>query len=162
VAQSIHKDGHVWVFAQIDIAAPLDVVWSVLTDFQNWPVWKKGVTKMRLIGPLELSSELHWTSWGVNIVSFIQQVSPKRNFIWSGYTLGIKAIHTWSIQPGKDGVFVHSEESFEGLPARIFAFLIRPVLKHSLKQGLLQLKHECEGRQKIPASTWSRPICRSR
>lgn len=65
-----------WELAQIHIAAPANNVWSVLTDFQNWPAWNKKVTKMRSNGQLAVSGEIHWKRWGVPVVSFIHSVEP--------------------------------------------------------------------------------------
>ncbi len=125
--------------ADIHIAAPVEVVWEILTDFENWPHWNKTVTKMRVSGPLAAGMVFCWKA-GVNITSTLQEVSPRTRIVWTGRTLGIKAVHTWSFRPEAGGVRVQTEESFAGLPARIFALSMRRMLRNSLAQGLSHLK----------------------
>ncbi len=129
--------------AEIQITAPAEVVWKVLTDFEQWPAWNKVVTKMRVDGPLAPGTEFHWKA-GVNIASRIQELVPPNRISWTGRTLGIKALHVWSLRAGQGGVLVRTEESFDGLPARIFASRMRRLLRKSLEEGLAYLKHECE------------------
>ena len=147
MAISPYGNPEVWELAQIHIADPANSVWSVLTDFQNWPVWNKKVTKMRLNGQLALSGEIHWKRWGVPVVSFIQSVEPTQHIKWAWRSLGMRAIRVWSVIPAKDGVIVHTEQIYAGLLAAIFAPLMRLAVKHSLNDELSYLKHECEAHQ---------------
>lgn len=137
--------------AEIHIAAPLQVVWEVLTDFESWPTWNKSVTKMRIDGPLAPGTKFHWKA-GTNIASTIQEVSPRTRIVWTGRTLVIKAVHVWLIQTEKSGVLVQTEESFPGLLPRVFASRMRRLLRNSLEQGLECLRHESETRLNKPVS----------
>lgn len=148
----IDRNAPVWESAEIHISAPLEIVWAVLTDFANWPKWNKSVTRMRLNGPVAPRTEFQWKGGGANIVSTIQDVSPKTRILWTGRTFGIKAIHVWSFRPESDGVVVKTEESFAGVLQRILKSQMRRLLKKSLEEGLSDLRRECEASKQNAAS----------
>jgi uncharacterized protein YndB with AHSA1/START domain len=148
----IDRNAPVWESAEIHISAPLETVWSVLTDFANWSKWNVSVTKMRLDGPVAPGTEFHWKGGGANIVSTIQELSPRTRILWTGRTFGIKAIHVWSFRPENDGVVVSTEESFAGVLPRILKSQMRRLLKKSLEEELSYLRRECEARKQSAAS----------
>jgi len=147
----IDRNAPVCESAEAAIAAPVETVWSVLTDFAGWTTWNKNVTKMSINKPVASGTEFRWKGGGANIVSVIQIVEPPSRIVWTGRTFGIKAVHSWSLRSANGGSVVRTEESFSGVLARILNSQMRRMLKRSLEEGLAYLKQECETRHRQPA-----------
>jgi uncharacterized protein YndB with AHSA1/START domain len=128
------------------IRAPLHLVWSVHTSIADWSRWNPDVQSISIAGPFQPGTEFHWKSGGTSIVSKIEEVDPKRRIVWTGRTFGVRAIHVWTFTERGDGVWVHTEESFEGFVALLFAGAVRRALGSTLQKGLTALKKECERR----------------
>ena len=130
--------------AEALVRAPLDVVWSVQTNFTEWSRWNPDVEYVDMEGPLAPGTEFRWKAAGAAITSELQEVEPKRRIVWTGKILGIRAVHVWAFEEQAEGILVRTEESFEGLLARLFAKSMRRMLASSLIKGLEALKTECE------------------
>jgi len=129
------------------IKAPIGTVWRVLSDLENWPSWNESVTKIKVDGPLQVGTSFVWVGGGSKIVSRLEQVDPPKRIAWSGKTFGIRAMHVWELSGKGEGTQVHTEESFEGLVARLFRGYAKKVLAKALDQGLSSLKAEAEARK---------------
>ncbi len=134
--------------AEALIRAPLDVVWSVQTNFTEWSRWNPDVAYVDMEGPLAPGTEFRWKSGGAAITSELKEVEFKRRIVWTGKILGIRAIHVWMFEEQADGVLVRTEESFDGLLVRLFARSMRRMLDSALSNGLDALKSECERSQR--------------
>lgn len=128
------------------VAAPLEVVWEVLTGFDQWPRWNPDVKSMSYDGPLTPGSQFRWKAGPGTIVSTLEQVEPPRLVRWRGRTMSIGAIHEWRLEPRDGGTAVETEESFAGLAARLFRGPLQKTLDKTLDQGLEHLKREAERR----------------
>jgi len=131
---------------EIEIAAPPEVVWEVLTGFGQWPQWNPDVKSMSFEGPVAPGSEFRWKAGPGTIVSTLEEVDPPRLVRWRGRTMSISAIHEWRLEPTGGGTRVETEESFGGLLARLFRGSLEKTLDRSLEQGLEHLKVEAERR----------------
>jgi hypothetical protein len=132
--------------AGAEIAAPPEVVWDVLTRFEDWPDWNPVVKSMSVSGPLEPGVEFRWKAGPGTIVSTLEQVEPPRQIRWRGRTMSIKANHEWRLEPRGAGTHLETEESFSGLLARLFRRPTQKMLDKSLSEGLEHLKREAERR----------------
>ena len=132
--------------AEIEIEAPPQFVWEVLTRFENWPNWNPEVKSMSFAGPLAPGSEFHWKAGPGTIVSTLDRIEPPRYIAWRGRTLTIDAYHEWWLEPRDGGTHVRTEESFSGLLARLLRGTLQKTLDKSLAEGLGHLKREAEGR----------------
>jgi hypothetical protein len=128
----------------IDIDAPPEVVWGVLTDFGRWPEWNPDVKSMSFAGPLAPGSEFRWKAGPGTIVSTLEQVEAPRFVRWRGRTMSIKAIHEWRLESHDGGTRVETEESFSGTLARLLRGTLQKTLDKSLDEGLEHLKREAE------------------
>ena len=126
------------------IRAPLDVIWTTLTNIAEWSRWNPDVSSVDLRGPLAPGTEFRWKSGGASIVSTLQEIDPKRRIAWTGRTLGIRAAHVWTFTEQAEGVLVRTEESFDGLIVRLFSGAMRRMLASSLEKSLSALRTECE------------------
>jgi len=132
--------------AEIDIEAPPQVVWDVLTRFENWPNWNPDVKSMSFPGPLAPGSEFRWKAGPGTIVSTLDRIEPPRHIAWRGRTLTINAYHEWWLEPRHGGTHVRTEESFFGLLARLLRGTLQKTLDKAFEGGLEYLKHEAERR----------------
>jgi uncharacterized protein YndB with AHSA1/START domain len=132
--------------SEIDVSAPPEVVWDVLTQFERWPQWNPEVKSMSFEGPLAADSEFRWKAGPGTIISTLEQVEPPRFIRWRGRTLSVKATHEWRLEPSGAGTHVETEESFAGVLARLLKGQFQKTLDKSLSEGLEHLKREAERR----------------
>ena len=78
------------------------------------------------------------------ISSRIERVEPPLLIAWTGNTLGIKAIHVWRLKAQNGSTLVRTEESYDGLVARILRRALQKTLDGVLERGLRYLKAEVE------------------
>jgi uncharacterized protein YndB with AHSA1/START domain len=108
----------VFAASEIEIAAPPEAVWEVLTKFENWPTWNRDVKSMSVEGPVAEGTIFRWRAGPGTITSTIGLVEPPHLIAWTGKTFGVNAIHYWWLEPRDGKTFVRTEESYEGLVAR--------------------------------------------
>lgn len=135
---------------EVEIAAPPEVVWEVLTGFERWPDWNPDVKSMSFAGPVEPGSEFRWKAGPGTIVSTLEEVDPPRYIRWRGLTLSIKAVHEWRFEASAGGTRVETEESFSGFLARLFRGSLQKTLDRSTESGIEHLKRESERRAATP------------
>lgn len=131
---------------EIDIAAPAEVVWEVLTDFDRWPQWNPEVKSMSWDGPLAPGSAFRWKAGPGRIVSTLEEVDRPRYVRWRGRTMSIAAIHEWRFEERDGGTHVETNESFSGVLARLLRGSLQKQLDRALEAGLDHLKREAERR----------------
>jgi uncharacterized protein YndB with AHSA1/START domain len=132
--------------AEVDIAAPPQTVWDVLTRFENWPNWNSDVKSMSFEGPLAPGSMFRWKAGPGTILSTLDRVEPPRYISWQGKTLTIDAYHEWWLEPRDGGTHVRTEETFSGLLAKILRGTLQKTLDKSFDAGVERLKRESERR----------------
>lgn len=130
----------------IEIDAPPELVWNVLTAFAEWPRWNPDVKSMAVEGPLEPGTTFRWKAGPGTIVSTLEEVDAPRSVRWRGRTMSIKALHRYRLEPRDGGTHVETEESFSGVLARLLRGSLQKTLDRSLEQGLEHLKREAERR----------------
>jgi len=128
------------------IDAPPEVVWDVLATFEDWPSWNPDVKSMSIDGPVAPGTQFRWKAGPGTISSTLQEVDPPRLIAWSGRTFGVNAFHVWRLEPRDAQTLVHTEETFDGLIARLFRGRMRKTLTEGLESGLRHLKAEAERR----------------
>jgi uncharacterized protein YndB with AHSA1/START domain len=129
---------------EIAIAASPESVWEVLTAFERWPAWNPDVKSMSLNGPVAPGSTFRWKAGPGTITSEIQLVEPPRRIVWTGHTLGIRAIATWRLERREGATLARVAESFEGILPRALRRLLQSTLDRSLADGLRHLRIEAE------------------
>jgi hypothetical protein len=137
--------------SEIEIVAAPTVVWEVLTDIEEWPSWKSDVESVSMQGGLAEGSAFRWKAGPGTITSVLQAVEPPRRIAWSGKTLGIQAMHVYALETRNGTTLVRTEESYDGLIARLFRGPLQKTLNRSLESGLRDLKAESERRTTHPA-----------
>ena len=128
------------------IHAPLDLVWSVQTNLEQWQAWNPDVTTMDVRGPIKPGTAFLWKAGGVSIHSVLRVVESPRRIVWTGRTMGIHAVHAWNFQETEAGVHVLTEESFDGLLVKLLPGIMQRMLYSALEKGVQALKAESERR----------------
>ena len=156
--------------AQTTVQAKRRTVWDVLADPERWPDWNPDIREVSLKGPMAPGTEFSWKAGPGRIRSRLQIVDPPSKIVWTGRTFGIRAVDAFRLEEALGGgTLVVQEESWSGLPARLFRKRLRRMLQDSLAAGLQALKAEAErrdalqkpSRRRISLSTVSSPCCRS-
>ena len=131
---------------EVQIAAPPETVWEVISDIAAWPSWNTDVKSMKLEGPVAPGSTFRWKAGSSSLVSTLKVVDPPREIAWTGVTMGIHAVHVFRLEPSDGGTRAHSAESFRGLIPTVFRGYSRKVLQRGIDRILALLKTEAERR----------------
>jgi len=131
---------------EIDIRASPAVVWEVLADVAGWPAWNPDVSRASIDAALRPGTVFRWKAGPGTIVSTIRQADRPSRLGWTGRTLGIRAKHAYRLEQSSAGTRVTTEESWDGLPVRLFTTAMRRTLSKSVAGGLKHLKAEAERR----------------
>lgn len=144
--QGVNERAPVVGAGEIEIAADPQVVWDVLTAFDDWPSWNREVKSMSMNGAVVRGTTFRWKAGPGTITSTIERVEPPRLIAWTGKTLGIRAIHFYWLEPRDGKTFVRTKESYEGLVASVLRGPLKNTLNRALADGLQSLKAEAERR----------------
>ena len=128
----------------IEIDAPVGNVWNILANINRWPEWNDDIKSAKLEGKLQPGTVFKWKSGPGTITSTLQAVEPGRLIAWTGQTMGIKAVHIWHLEAKAGKTVVTTEESWDGLPARLLKGYSRKMLEDAICSGLKKLKAAAE------------------
>jgi uncharacterized membrane protein len=142
----IDQNAPVIAHEQVLIAADVQTVWDVLSDIERWPRWNEGVRSVAVHGPVAPGTTFHWKAGPGTIKSRLAEVDAPRRIVWTGVTLGIRAVDAYSLEASDGGTLVRQGESWDGLLARLFRSRMERTLRSGLRDGLRSLKAEAERR----------------
>ncbi|HWN22464.1 MAG TPA: SRPBCC family protein [Gaiellaceae bacterium] len=142
----INTDAPAVARGKIEVAAPPEVVWAVLTGIADWPSWNPDVKSATLDGPLAAGTQFRWKAGPGTITSTLRSVEPPRRIEWTGTTVGIKAIHVHQFEQQGEKTIVRSAESWDGLPVRLLRGSMAKTLQKAVDSGLRHLRAEAERR----------------
>jgi len=130
---------------EILIHAPIEKVWEILIDIENWNSWQPDITAAKLEGPLEAGTTFRWKAKGLKIVSTLHTVIQHKQIGWTGVSLGMYAIHNWMFEAHGETTLGITEESLSGWLTRLMILLDPHFLEKSLETSLQNLKTMAEG-----------------
>lgn len=128
----------------IEIDAPIETVWNILSNINQWPLWNKDVKKAEAPNTLTIGSVFKWYSSGANIHSEIHTLHAPNVIAWKGKSIGVKAIHNWNLKTDGKKTIVYVEESMNGWLCNLMSSLFNKILKEGMQNQLLALKNEAE------------------
>ena len=90
----------------IDIVAPVDRVWQVMSDVERWPEWTASVTSVTLLtdGPFAVGTraKIKQPKFPPAFWKVIE-LEPGRSFTWESTAPGFRAVGTHSVEPTSTG-----------------------------------------------------------
>lgn len=69
---------------EIDIHAPLEGVWDLHINVDQWQTWNAEVTAARLDGAFVPGTPFTWTSYDFTVTSTIYEVQHRARTLWGG------------------------------------------------------------------------------
>jgi carbon monoxide dehydrogenase subunit G len=91
--------------SSIDINAPVEKVWALIDELEEWPRWMPSIRRIERIsqGPLTVGSQLSVTAevsgLTVTLVMTIIEFVPERNVVMEGKALGTKLTRFYTLEP---------------------------------------------------------------
>ncbi|USN96547.1 MAG: SRPBCC family protein [Candidatus Nomurabacteria bacterium] len=128
----------------IEVYASVHLVWSLMSEIEQWPKWNTDIKSARLLGNLRPGTTFKWKAGPGTITSTIEAVEPEKMIGWSGKLPGILAVHIWRIEGNNKKVVVTTEESWSGIVPKLFRKYSEQTLEKAINDGLLLLKHAAE------------------
>jgi hypothetical protein len=131
----------------VDITAAPDAVLAVMSDVERWPEWTASVTSIKRLdsGPFAIGSRARirqpklppalWT---------VSAIEPGRSFTWISKGPGILVTAHHSIEPGAGGSRVTLSIRYEGLLAKLLAWMTKDINERYLTMEANGLKARCE------------------
>ncbi len=142
--KSINNNAPVKCRKTINIDASSEKVWSLISNINNWASWQTDISKPKLNGALVPGTTFDWKSGGAKIHSTLHTVAPNMELGWTGKTLGIYAIHNWTLTETNGTTEVQVEESMEGILAGLFKNSFNKSLENGMQTWLDLLKLTAE------------------
>ncbi len=125
---------------EIIIDSPIENVFNILSDINNWPTWQSSVTKAQIYGSMEPGVKFKWKAGGLKINSKLHTVNPNHEIGWTGRIWWIKAVHNWTLTNYNHGTKVIVKESLKGLGSS----MLQKSLIEGMRENLLDLKNKAE------------------
>ncbi len=132
--------------SEIRIEAPVERIWSLVTDVDNWPHWNPEVQSAHLEGDLRRGSRFKWKSKGSRVTSTFRDIEPMTRLTWTGVAFGTKAVHSWTFETTDRGVLVTTTETFDGWLPALAPRMMQKTLDDTLPALLASLKAAAEHR----------------
>lgn len=105
---------------ELEVAASVETIWSLLTDPKAWPSFYPGVQQVHLLdGHTRLGAGTHFETnlAGQDVHGSVQEFEPMTRIAWGGYPKVDKhsrAYHAWIITPTANGSHLWTEETMQG------------------------------------------------
>ena len=131
--------------AEIEINAPLRVVWQTFSRMENWDDWNRACRSCCIISGDEnlpvgtcFSFVIRPLVFPIKVQPRIVKCDPGREVVWEGGKMGIHASHTWQFREQNGKVKLLSVEHFKGPMVWVGHLLHVPKRLHRLTIIFLQ------------------------
>ena len=141
------ENSAVFVRNEIDINAAPEIIWAWLVNALRWSDWYINARNIEIKdGQTELAEKtrFRWTTFSATIDSEIKEFAPFSRIAWDAHAAGIHAYHAWLITETENGCHVRTEETQNGLLARLGSFLMPNRMSKYHQIWLEALKNNAE------------------
>uniref|UniRef100_UPI0035CA8446 SRPBCC family protein n=1 Tax=uncultured Sphingomonas sp. TaxID=158754 RepID=UPI0035CA8446 len=116
----------VHVVNTLAMAADPAAVWKRLIAAEGWPAFYTNASNVRVDGGGDLRPGVtfRWRTFGVDLVSTVEEFVPGERIAWLAHGTGVIAYHAWAIAPAASGCIVVTEETQRGVMARLGKLLM--------------------------------------
>jgi uncharacterized membrane protein len=132
----------------VEIDAPPERVWEVMTDIERWPEWTASVERVERLddGPLRLGSRARLKQPRFpSVVWEVTDLERGRSFTWTARNVGVTSIGAHRIVPGATGrVTVNLSLRQEGPVAPVLALFTGKLTRRYIQTEAQGLKRRCE------------------
>lgn len=134
--------------AEVEINAPAEAVWAVLTNAAAYPDWDPTMDSIEGSIGLDEKLVLHTTLSKRAFTVSVKELIPNSRMVWkSGFPLGLfKGERAFVLTPKQDSIHFRLHEVFSGPLLPLFGHMI-PDLHTSFLKFVRSLKAEVEGSQ---------------
>ena len=141
----------------IDIDAPADVTWAVMSEGEQWPEWTASVTSVKRLdkGPLRIGSRaLIRQPRFPPAVWTVTTLEPGRRFVWRSGMPGMWVYGDHAVEAVATGTRATLRLSYDGPLARLLGRLTRGITNRYLDMEAAGLKKQSEenARDRLSAS----------
>lgn len=126
------------------ILAPIDKVWDILTDINQWPEWNPDINSVQFEA-LKEGGTFKWDFRGTNNLSTFRMIKKPEVLSWTAGTIGLKSIHVWTLEAtDSDRTIVTVDESLQGFRTLFYS---HQKLHSTLLNWLEYLKQRAEEKE---------------
>lgn len=137
--------------AEVQIRAPLPVVWRVFSHLDDWKDWNTACNRCRFVEGDALTDGACFTFvvkpiiFPVRVEPRVVSCEPGREVVWEGERFGIRAVHVWRFRELSEAVLLESVETFKGPLLALGHWVGVPKRLHRLTVRMLdQIKRHSE------------------
>jgi uncharacterized protein YndB with AHSA1/START domain len=132
---------------EIEIAAPIEVVWGVLTDLDDVPRWFSLGESVAIDEPLASGAIIRMKGRGTGKITATIAGADEPNVLgWTSRSFGLSVVSVWRLDRREGGTRVARGESMNGLPARLLRRPLHTKVVGFMETWLQDLKVEAERR----------------
>jgi uncharacterized protein YndB with AHSA1/START domain len=131
----------------VEISAPPERVWAVMSDIERWPEWTASVTRIERLdpGPLAVGHRVRIRQPRLlPAVWRVTELEPGRGFTWITRSPGVRATGYHRVEPAGRGSRAHLTLRFDGILARPIARLTGELTNRYLDLEARGLKQRSE------------------
>jgi uncharacterized protein YndB with AHSA1/START domain len=131
----------------VEIAAPPERVWQVLTDVEAWPTWTDSVRAARLLdgAPLAEGSRVELRQPRLpTTVWVVTELVDGSSFSWSARGPGVVSVADHRLEPGDGGTRVRLEFSQQGPLGTALGVVAGGLVRRYVGMEAAGLKRRCE------------------
>ena len=132
---------------EIDVAAPTERVWEVMTDLDRWPEWTLSVSSVKRLGnkPFAIGTKVLVRQPGLPpAVWKISSIESGRSFTWVSSAPGIHVTATHSAVPVPGGSRITLRLEYQGFVGELFARLTEKITDRYMNYEAEGLKARSE------------------
>jgi uncharacterized membrane protein len=132
--------------ASITIDAPIDVVWSVFTDVEQWPTWASSFTSVELMnGPMRLGAKARIRQPRLpTVVWEVTTWQPGRSWTWTATSPGARTEASHVLTRSGEGTLAEQSIVWSGPLGMVAALVWRSLTRRYLAIEAAGLKQRSE------------------